>query len=463
MKRIISFMIAIGMVLSMVMIVSPIKKVYAAGAYSSYIPKDGDDDSTLDSKVVVFNGTSWYIIEDNSTATNAGTVTLLAWSKIGDDCLWDLDYRESYSGSTVETRLMDLTSTGSFKSVSSAIVGTELADVGVTGAKLWLLSEEEAKALPSSIRGSDWWTRTTSGDNTRYARVMNSDGTTSGEGKGAWTKHVRPACKLDLSKVAFYTNPKNNKKTFVLKPEEVKAVETQISALKSADKITTADKDAIEAARKAYDSLTDEQKAMVDATIYKKLTDAETALEEAGKEKKDDKKEDKKDDKNDDKKDDSKGNDKKSSDTGDKGKKYSNEWVDGKWYNADGTQTYNGTLGWKGSATGWWVEDSDGWYPTSSWQKIDGVWYYFKPDGYMAANEYYNGYWFNADGSWDDQYFLSWKSDATGWWVEDISGWWPSSSWLKIDGYWYYFEGTGYMATSKYVEGWWISSDGICY
>ena len=248
-----------------------------------------------------------------------------------------------------------------------------------------------------------------------------------------------------------------------MKHKEVKAVETQISALKSADKITTADKDAIEAVRKAYDSLTDEQKAMVDATIYKKLTDAETALEEAGKEKKDDKKEDKKDDKNDDKKDDSKGNDKKSSDTGDKGKKYSNEWVDGKWYNADGTQTYNGTLGWKGSATGWWVEDSDGWYPTSSWQKIDGVWYYFKPDGYMAANEYYNGYWFNADGSWDDQYFLSWKSDATGWWVEDISGWWPQSSWLQIDGYWYYFEGTGYMATSKYVDGWWISSDGVCY
>ena len=25
-------------------------------------------------------------------------------------------------------------------------------------------------------------------------------------------------------------------------------------------------------------------------------------------------------------------------------KKYSNEWVDGKWYNADGTQTYKGTL-----------------------------------------------------------------------------------------------------------------------
>ena len=125
--------------------------------------------------------------------------------------------------------------------------------------------------------------------------------------------------------------------------------------------------------------------------------------------------------------------------------------------------TYPGTLQWKNNATGWWVEDTDGWYPTDKWQKIDGVWYYFKPDGYMAANEYYKGYWFNADGSWDEKYFLSWKSNATGWWVEDISGWWPSSSWLKIDGYWYYFDASGYMVTSQYVDGYWISADGVCY
>ncbi|MCR4846201.1 MAG: hypothetical protein K5865_05640 [Eubacterium sp.] len=153
------------------------------------------------------------------------------------------------------------------------------------------------------------------------------------------------------------------------------------------------------------------------------------------------------------------GNDKKA----DNKKKYSNEWVDGKWYDEFGNCAYEGILSWKSNATGWWVEDTAGWYPTSSWQKIDGVWYYFKPDGYMAANEYYNGYWFNANGSWDDQYFLSWKSDATGWWVEDISGWWPSSSWLKIDGYWYYFDASGYMVTSQYIDGWWISADGICY
>ena len=141
---------------------------------------------------------------------------------------------------------------------------------------------------------------------------------------------------------------------------------------------------------------------------------------------------------------------------------YKNEWHGGKWYDNDGKQTYTGTLQWKNNATGWWVEDTDGWYPVDKWQKIDGIWYYFKPDGYMAANEYYKGYWFNSDGSWDEQYFLTWKSNSKGWWVEDISGWWPSSSWLKVDGCWYYFNSSGYMVTSQYVDGWWIGADGVC-
>lgn len=142
---------------------------------------------------------------------------------------------------------------------------------------------------------------------------------------------------------------------------------------------------------------------------------------------------------------------------------YSNEWVNGKWYNADGTCTYSGTLTWKNNSTGWWVEDTAGWYPQSQWQKIDGIWYYFKPDGYMASAEYYDGYWFNSDGSWDEQYFLTWKSNSTGWWVEDKSGWWPSSQWLKIDGSWYYFDASGYMVTSQYVDGYWLGADGACW
>lgn len=142
--------------------------------------------------------------------------------------------------------------------------------------------------------------------------------------------------------------------------------------------------------------------------------------------------------------------------------KYKNEWINGKWFNEVGVCDYEGTLSWKGDSTGWWVEDSAGWYPQSQWQKIDGKWYYFKSSGYMATGEYFNGYWFNSDGSMDDTYFLTWMSNSTGWWVEDKSGWWPSSQWLQIDGYWYYFNASGYMVTNQYVDGYWLGSDGAC-
>ena len=60
--------------------------------------------------------------------------------------------------------------------------------------------------------------------------------------------------------------------------DTVKAV---IDALPAADEVTVDDKAGIEAARDAYDNLTDAQKAKIDEDTYKKLTDAEDALAEA--------------------------------------------------------------------------------------------------------------------------------------------------------------------------------------
>ena len=59
--------------------------------------------------------------------------------------------------------------------------------------------------------------------------------------------------------------------------------------------------------------------------------------------------------------------------------KYSNEWVKGKWYNKDGTQTYKYTMSWKQNSKGYWIEDTKGWYPKNQWQKIDFKWYFSKP------------------------------------------------------------------------------------
>ena len=141
--------------------------------------------------------------------------------------------------------------------------------------------------------------------------------------------------------------------------------------------------------------------------------------------------------------------------------KYSNEWVNGKWYNANGVCDYAGTLSWKSDATGWWVEDSEGWYPVSQWQKIDGKYYYFTSSGYMDYSEYRDGCWLGSDGAWVESYYGGhWASDAAGWWYADASGWYPQSQWVWIDGYCYYFESSGYMATNKYVDGCWVGADG---
>ena len=146
---------------------------------------------------------------------------------------------------------------------------------------------------------------------------------------------------------------------------------------------------------------------------------------------------------------------------GSNGNKYSNEWVNGKWYNANGVCDYAGTLSWKSNASGWWVEDSEGWYPVSQWQKIDGKYYYFTASGYMDYSEYRDGCWLGADGAWIEEYYGGhWCSDSTGWWYEDASGWYPVSKWVWIDGYCYYFEASGYMATNKYVDGCWVGADG---
>ena len=168
------------------------------------------------------------------------------------------------------------------------------------------------------------------------------------------------------------------------------------------------------------------------------------------------------DDGGDDDKGDDKGDD-KDSDQGGKqdSKKYSSEWVNGKWYNADGTQTYKAVLSWKQNATGWWVEDTSGWYAKNEWQKIDGKWYFFTADGYMDYSEYRDGCWLGADGTWDEAYSGGhWASDSTGWWYTDASGWYPQNQWVWIDGSCYYFGEDGYMLTNQYVDGCWVGADG---
>ena len=76
---------------------------------------------------------------------------------------------------------------------------------------------------------------------------------------------------------------------------------------------------------------------------------------------------------------------------------------------------------------------------------IEGVWYYFKPNGYMAANEYIDGYWLNKNGSWTYKRKAKWHKYKEKWWYGDSSGWYAANQKLRIDGVLYTFDKEGYL------------------
>ena len=125
---------------------------------------------------------------------------------------------------------------------------------------------------------------------------------------------------------------------------------------------------------------------------------------------------------------------------------YSSEWVKGKWYNKDGTQTYKPLGKWYKNKKGWWYEDESGWYPKNIWQKIDGKWYYFKADGYAAAGEYVQGWWLDAKTcQCTYPYKAMWHKNNKGWWYGDASGWYARNGSFIIDGISYTFNRWGYL------------------
>ena len=119
------------------------------------------------------------------------------------------------------------------------------------------------------------------------------------------------------------------------------------------------------------------------------------------------------------------------------------EWVDGGRYyvDANGKWVPNKTkAGWKQNAAGWWYDNGDSTYPTSTWKSIDGSWYYFNASGYIVTG------WFADGGSW--YYFDSNGKMATGW--------------KLVDGNWYYLESNGKMASSKWIDGtYYVKANGV--
>lgn len=172
------------------------------GSYARYIPHYSDNDSVLSSRQVNFNGYKWYVIEDYSD-----TVTLLAADTSFGMSAFSYANNNTYTDSEVKKALDALTASGgAFESVSNAILDTDLGDVCVTGAKLYPLSTVEAEALAyGAAQLSDGWWLRTPGRN--YNRAMVFSSSTNNYAMFN-SQYIRPALRLDLSKVKFDSETK---------------------------------------------------------------------------------------------------------------------------------------------------------------------------------------------------------------------------------------------------------------
>lgn len=107
----------------------------------------------------------------------------------------------------------------------------------------------------------------------------------------------------------------------------------------------------------------------------------------------------------------------------------------------------------------WWYDHGDGTYATS-WEKIDGEWYFFDESGWLVSGWLQRGkrwYWLNPnhDGTFGKM--------ATGW-IQDEGKWYFSgndglvSGWQEIEDVWYRFEEAREGSFGSMLTGWTKSS-----
>ena len=145
---------------------------------------------------------------------------------------------------------------------------------------------------------------------------------------------------------------------------------------------------------------------------------------------------------------------------------YTGEWVEGVWYEKDHEADPERVGQWKKNAKGWWFGDNLGWYAKNQWQKIDGKWYFFDKEGYMLKDAYQKDatgkiWYLGKNGAWDEKAaVIGWKQDSKGWWFGLYGNDYLKSTWKMINGNWYYFKETGYIAMNEFIRGWWLNKTG---
>ena len=109
--------------------------------------------------------------------------------------------------------------------------------------------------------------------------------------------------------------------------------------------------------------------------------------------------------------------------------------------------------GWQKNDKGYWYVHSDGSYPKDKFEKINGTWYYFDGSGYMFADSWKE----HSDGNcyWFDQsgeMATGWKKIAEKWYYFDVEGA-MKTGWVKYKDTWYYLDSKdGNMVSNEFVR-----------
>ena len=186
----------IGFLLTLVMVIGLMPGM-SLTAYAADVPYANLKDTI---NVINFDGKEWYLIDYDGDST----VTLLSKECIGASVFNPNEPDDNtYSGSTVEN-FVNSWYTGNISPDAQA---------AVSGSGMFLLTEEQASNLSTDVLkcspasgayDNHWWLCSKGTTDSSAAMVNGGSGNVSGYSGNVWIAYgVRPALKLDLSKVMF--------------------------------------------------------------------------------------------------------------------------------------------------------------------------------------------------------------------------------------------------------------------
>lgn len=99
-------------------------------------------------------------------------------------------------------------------------------------------------------------------------------------------------------------------------------------------------------------------------------------------------------------------------------------------------------------------------YAKTGWVYNGSAWNYYSADGTLAENQWLKDgdslFWIQGDGT---MLVNEWHQDGKIWYWFDASGC-AVTGWQQINGKWYYFFEDHTMATSQYINSYYVGKDG---